>query len=395
MNRHLEQWRGYRDLLPHHRDTVKTFLEGLHFNHLSQTAQAIRRLPDCKVLTDHFTAGRERIVFEVEFSDGTYWIARISLPPLPEEDHGAFLPCPGREVNFSEIVTMRYVATRTSIPIPRVHYYDLDPSNELGAPYMFMDKVFGKFIRPLPSTPIDDVPQVYSQFADIVLSLSRLTFPEIGMLSSDDTDGPSSMSHCLFYDLTLRKPFKTASEYFTSRFQDFFDQKKTQVPSDENWIVMAWLCIQSIPHFLLPEMNNGPFPMHHPDLNNGNILYDDSNNMVGVLDWTASGSFPWESAMAPPEALSVPYFPERRKMYIDIFEKREIEFTGGNKFSEFMRSPKGEIVNLVNDNFYGYGDRFPYQRAGRLTTLVYGSETSWEDVKMKYREWELLNGVVS
>ena len=99
--------------------------------------------------------------------------------------------------------------------------------------------------------------------------------------------------------------------------------------------------------------------------------------------------------MAPPEALDAQYFPERRKMYIDIFEEKEIELTGGNKFSEFMRSPKAEIVNLVNDNFYSWGKRFPDQRAGRLARLVYGSETSWEDVKTKYREWEVHTGVVS
>lgn len=222
------------------------------------------------MLTDHFTAGRERIVFEVEFSDGAYWVACISLPPLPapaDDDCAVctFFPRPGREVNLSEIVTMKYVATRTSIPIPRIHGYNLDVSNELGAPYILMDRVFGKFNRPLPSTPINEVPQIYGQVAGVVLSLSRLTFPEIGMISSGDTDGPPSISQCLFYDLSLRKPFTTASEYFTARFQDFFDQKKTQVPSDENWIVLAWLCIQSIPHFLIPEMNNGPFPMHHPD----------------------------------------------------------------------------------------------------------------------------------
>ena len=174
---------------------------------------------------------------------------------------------------------------------------------------------------------------------------------------------------------------------YTARLQEFYIETRNQIPLDDNWVAFAWLCWQSIPDFLIPELDKGPFPLHHPDLHNGNILYDDNNNIVGVIDWTASGSFPWEIAMAPPEALD--QFPERRKMYIDIFEVKEIAITGGNIFASFMRSPASEIVNLVNENYRIWGKRFPDRRAVRLAQLVYGSETRWEDVKIKYTEWEL------
>ena len=54
-----------------------------------------------------------------------------------------------------------------------------------------------------------------------------------------------------------------------------------------------------------------------------------------------------------------------------------------------MQSPGAEIVNLVNDNYRSWGKRFPDLRAARLAKLVYGSETTWGDVKTKYTEWEL------
>ena len=80
------------------------------------------------------------------------------------------------------------MATKTSILLPRIHGYELENHNNFGAPYMLMDEVLGKFIRPLPSTPIDEVPHIYSQTADVVLALSRLTFPKIGLLSSGDAN---------------------------------------------------------------------------------------------------------------------------------------------------------------------------------------------------------------
>jgi len=56
----------------------------------------------------------------------------------------------------------------------------------------------GKFVRPLPSTPMDDVAHVYGQVAEIVLTLSRLTFPKIGMISGDSNIGSPIVSQCLF-----------------------------------------------------------------------------------------------------------------------------------------------------------------------------------------------------
>jgi hypothetical protein len=361
----------------------------LKFDYLAQIAQTTRAIANCKakVLTEHFTSGRERVVFEVEFSDGTLWVARISLPLPTAADDYTLLPSPGLEILLSETATMRYLRSETSIPLPRVHSHELQ-NNSFGAPYILMDEVLGKFIRPLPSTPLEEVPHIYGQTADIVLALSRLTFSNIGMLSAEDAKGTPVISQCIFPDLSLRDAFTTASEYYTTRFQNFLEDKRKQVPSDNDRVAFAWLCLQSVPHFLIPELNSGPFPLHHPDLNNGNILYDDNHNIVGVLDWTAAGTFPWEIVMTPPEALDAVYFGDRRKLYIDIFEAKEIASTGNNKFASFMRSPASEIINLVNDNYISWGKRFPHLRAMRLAKLVYSNGTSWEDVKKWYLESE-------
>ena len=76
----------------------------------------------------------------------------------------------------------------------------------------------GKFVRPLPSTPMDDIAHVYGQVAEIVLTLSRLTFPKIGMISGDSNIGSPIVSQCLFHDFSSRNAFSTASELYTARY---------------------------------------------------------------------------------------------------------------------------------------------------------------------------------
>lgn len=121
MTRSIEQWRGLEGIWPFRREIVQNFLARLDFDYLERMAQKARQTSTCKVLTNNFTSGRERIVLEIEFSDRTFWVARISLPPLPTAaDDCTLLPTPGPDVMLSEIVTMQYVANKTSIPLPRV-----------------------------------------------------------------------------------------------------------------------------------------------------------------------------------------------------------------------------------------------------------------------------------
>ena len=366
------QWRGLQGVWPFRREIVQKFIDSLDFEYLCRIAETTRSNSafSAKAHKEPFSAGWERLVFQIEFSDGTLWVARISLPPLPTaHDDSRLLPCPGPAVMLSEIAAIRLVSSETSIPVPQIHAHNFQ-KNPFGAPYMLMDEVVGQFIRQFPSTPIQDIPHVYSQVAEIVLALAQVTFTKIGMLLENTAAHNQVVDKCLFHDLTVGSAFSTATEYYTSRFRRFFDQKKKKVPEDEDWIVFAWLCLQSIPSFIMIDLDKGPFPLSHPDLNNGNILYDEQNTIVGVIDWTACGTFPWEIAMSPP--LDLVYFDDRRWMYIDIFEAKEVETTGTNKFASFMRSSGARIVNLVNENFEAYGKTFPDQRALELAGLVFG-----------------------
>jgi hypothetical protein len=164
-------------------------------------AETTRQVGSAKLLTSNFTVGRERVVYEIEFPDGTLWIARIALPPLPiAPDDFTSLPSPGPEVMRSELITICHVATETTIPVPRIHAYDFEHNNNFGAPFMLMDEVLGKFIRPLPSTAIEDVQYIYGQTAEVILELSKLTLPKIGLLScAKGAVSDPIVSHCVFF----------------------------------------------------------------------------------------------------------------------------------------------------------------------------------------------------
>ena len=46
-----------------------------------------------------------------------------------------------RRKTESEVATMEYIRTYTSIPVPTVYFYDSNPYNRLGGEYIIMSKV--------------------------------------------------------------------------------------------------------------------------------------------------------------------------------------------------------------------------------------------------------------
>jgi hypothetical protein len=67
--------------------------------------------------------------YSVTLSDSRVVIARVARRFMP------------RRKTESEVATMEYVRTYTSIPVPDVHFYDSNPYNRLGGEYIIMSKV--------------------------------------------------------------------------------------------------------------------------------------------------------------------------------------------------------------------------------------------------------------
>jgi hypothetical protein len=71
-------------------------------------------------------------VFEISFSDGTYWVARVSLTQDVEMQM------------LSEVATINLLLERKSIPVPSVLGFNYQNENPFGFPYMFISALPGR-----------------------------------------------------------------------------------------------------------------------------------------------------------------------------------------------------------------------------------------------------------
>jgi len=126
-----------------HVRKIRKLLETAKVSFLSEEASKIRRALDwtvrtrskrltCSIDASKFASGHNSVVVELKFSDSTSWIARIRLPSKA---------APNEEVErslLSEIITLRLVKSKTSIPVPEVYGFDSSLPNTFGYRYLLM-----------------------------------------------------------------------------------------------------------------------------------------------------------------------------------------------------------------------------------------------------------------
>lgn len=95
----------------------------------------------------------------------------------------------------SEVATMHYVATKTTIPVPHVYAYDSSSDNALGYEWILMDKIAGSSFYDLQSDmSMEERLDVAKTVADWVHQLHSLQFESIGSvyfdqdLAAEDTE---------------------------------------------------------------------------------------------------------------------------------------------------------------------------------------------------------------
>ena len=246
---------------------------------------------------------------------------------------------------------------------------------------MLMDEVQGRFVEYLPRIPEQHMHHVYRQIAKIVLQLRKVQFPLIG-LPQRDKDSTLYINGAVFEGYQRVDAFASAKEFYLTRTRRFSQHLLKTRPFDDDWVVLAWLYLQAIPLICPPEIESGPFPLRHPDLNNANLLYDDDYNIVAVIDWTATQSAPLQSFVVPPNQFERVQFHRQRMLYIDTFEEVEREENPDTPLTKLMRSPICEMTELV-DGYYGWTS-FPDGYATRSGWLVFDGAIEWEQVRALY-----------
>jgi hypothetical protein len=226
------------------RRKIQTVLETADFSFLPEAALKIRHTQDetvqalpkplaCSINENKFASGQYNVVVELELSDSTSWIARIRLPDETAADDA------GESSILAEMTAIRLVGSSTSIPVPKIHDFDISLPNSLDYRYILMEALPGCI---LPSRFSQSVPQMHwaalaSQLASFYYQLSCLRFPRIGSIIG--TPGAESKmeiaSHSGF------GPFSTSLEYFYAHRKSHTRMIEAQHPNDDQWATASWM----------------------------------------------------------------------------------------------------------------------------------------------------------
>ncbi|KAF8332430.1 kinase-like domain-containing protein [Amanita rubescens] len=250
----------------------------------------------------HHVAGSYNIVYKLSFFDGIQWAIRI-----PAEGD---VRKPSRVRSFYlDIVTQRFISSRTSIPIPRIHYWSLDSSNLLLRPFVIMDFISGTNLSKLWNDRnwITDQKRekIFEQIAGWMTELSALEFDQIGCLDWDEASG----THRIV-------PFPDSSAFLVRLWQDSEELDSAAVPaglfntaheylsfllslrrriSDSSILAILQLFLSALPDMTL---DGPPFMLCPPDFNSQNVLVDDDGTVTGIIDWDGVRTLPRQGGAA-------------------------------------------------------------------------------------------------
>ena len=216
-------------------------------------------------------------VYEVSFSDGIKWAVRI-----PTEGD---VCSPSRTRSFYlDIVTQRFISSKTSIPIPQIHDWSINSNNILSRPFVITDFMSGTNLAKLWNDQdwITDLKRekIFEQIAKWMTELFAFKFDQIGRLDWDETSGTHRVVP--FSELEERDtavpdgPFDTAYSYLTSLLSNKGRVSGFPVPA------LFQLFISTLPDRTL---DGPPFVLFHPDFDSQNVLVDDDGAITGIINW--------------------------------------------------------------------------------------------------------------
>ncbi|GJJ08576.1 hypothetical protein Clacol_002795 [Clathrus columnatus] len=204
-------------------------LIGVDFEVIQQTVSEILGTQVKEV--DFIGKNKHCKIIGIKLLDGVEVILRLQLKSLPSY------------VMETEVATMRYLTTKTTIPVPRILHFNFDHDHPLGV-YMLSEKFEGiKLSTIFSSLSAKEQDFLVKQIAHWSIELFKHRFDTIGSLyikeEHDNLEfivGP--ISHPLFYgedrgNLSLnRGPFHSSRAYFKACQQRELDYARTQCPQD-------------------------------------------------------------------------------------------------------------------------------------------------------------------
>lgn len=403
MTRPSDRWSGLSDLNPESDKfkILKRLLSTANFEYLKMQAIKARRKREsdeasdvtCSIELIHFASGRYNVVFEIAFSDGVYWVARV-LYRISDSDTLQ----EQRTSALSEIATMKIVRDRTTIPLPQVFDFELTAEQPFAYPYVFMECMtgFGLGRGIVPSVPSQYRGKVAKQLANILTQLQGLTFPHIGRLwCGESNDEPVSIIPMAWHHSA--GPLDTSLQYFYNQQQGTNREISKRWPDDQDRRTAGWVLMNAVTHIIIPDRVCGPFPLCHMDLHYGNLTFDDEYNITGVLDWSNAQAVPLEQMACCPEVTTFPGKSEEgnrphvdfRNLFIHSLKESEDELLPDQHrtpLSTFMASSSADLTWRC----FMTGPHSAHITAKlSVSKVIYGEVISWEQLKEVYGDMPL------
>lgn len=282
-------------------------IASINLLHLRELALTTRRklyndlLPETScVVSNPPRMGSFNIVYELSFSDGIKWAIRV---PATGD---VFKPSRSRSF-YLDIVTQRFILSKTSMPIPRIHYWSLDSHNILSRPFVIMDFMPGTNLSKLWNDKnwITGLKRerIFEQIAGWMTELAALEFYQIGRLDWDGTSGmhrvvPFPDGSALLGEVQGYKdldtpvpagPFDTAHSFLS------FLLSIRRHTSDSPMLAVLQLFYSALTDRTL---DGPPFVLSHPDFDSQNVLVDDDGTITGIIDWDNVDIRPRQGAAA-------------------------------------------------------------------------------------------------
>jgi len=288
---------------------------------LCRIASELRGGRPCHCLQDNevWNTGGYNMIFYFEFEDGVEWVARVpsktrAIRPLED-------PLSQQSMQ-SMIDTIEYVDYKTNIPVPDIYGFDVTCDNDLGMPYVFMNRVSGeplaKYLDENWALQEDKFERIVQKWAEYVVELATLQFDSIGSLFR--TAGPNHEVRQLItpYQLNLDSsndphvncgPYSSTIDYLLA-LSNVKRLEKSQHPRTFGGHLRISLVESLIGYFVDPRYLSGPFVVSHTDLDCQNILVDIQNGTItGIIDWDFASVLPIQSHIFLPRSLNAEFLP--------------------------------------------------------------------------------------
>ncbi|KAL9091048.1 MAG: hypothetical protein Q9165_004975, partial [Trypethelium subeluteriae] len=301
-------------------------------------------------------AGAFNVTFRVIFRDNRSAVIRFPMPGVvmfPEEK------------TRSEVATINFLREKTSLPLPFILHWGMKEESPCGlGPFIIMEYIkhennLGNIINnPAlrsherqkldPNIDIERLEMLYGQMADILLQLSKISFPRIGSIAEDGEDEFDVKARPLSFPMnelvrlgTLprsRLPQST-SPSTSSYFETLADLHIAHLTSQRNdAIYNAGDCRRKyIARHLFRKLaregrlatpsipDTHSFKIWCDDLRPTNILLNADLKVIGVIDWEFTYAAPAEFAYSAPWWLLIEqpeYWPDGLKSWKCEYERR-------------------------------------------------------------------------